>query len=78
MPLVESIAEHGRIILAVMMLPTALYPRRWVILKFVSMMAYVFYICIIYNLYMFNTPYHVAQLIFQLFVLIKFIIIVVD
>jgi hypothetical protein len=77
-PLVQSIAEHGRILVALALIPTCLYPRTWFVPKFVSIMAYVIYICIIYNLYLFHSVQDVALLLFQLYVLVKTLFILVE
>ena len=60
------------------MIPTVLYPRSWIVPKFISLVAYVLYICIIYNLYLFHSVYHIAQFLIQFLVLVRMIIIIVD
>ncbi len=77
-PLVESIAEHGRLIVSLMLIPTCLYPKSWVIPRFVSLIAYVVYVCIIYNIYIFHQIPQIGQFIFHLFVLTKTIFIIVE
>ena len=77
-PLLDNLAEKGRLIIAITLIPTCFLPRSWIVLRFASLMAYVFYICTIYNLYIFHTYFNIGQTIFHLLVLIKFIFIIVD
>lgn len=69
-PLLQSMAERGRLLVAVALIPTCLYPRSWIIPKFISLIAYVIYIGILYNLYLFHTFEHIGHFLFQLLVLI--------
>lgn len=77
-PLVESVAEHGRLFVALILLPTIFYPKSWTIPRFISLIAYVIYICIIYNVYLFHEITQLGQFIFHIFVLTKTIFVIVD
>ena len=74
----QSIAERGRLLVAIALIPTCLYPQSWVIPKFLSLIAYVVYIGILYNLYLFHGFEDVAHFLFQVLVLVEFILMVVD
>jgi hypothetical protein len=60
------------------MIPTCFLPKSWIIPRFASLIAYVFYICIIYNLYLFNSIINIGQVLVQILVLIRLIYILVD
>lgn len=77
-PLADSIAEHGRLIVSLILIPTYFYPKSWVTLRFASLLAYVIYICIIYNAYLFHDIKDIAQILVHLLILSKTIFIIVD
>jgi hypothetical protein len=77
-PLADSIAEHGRLIVSIILIPTYSYPKSWAVMRFISLLAYVIYICIIYNAYLFHDINDIAQILVHLFVLSKTIFIIVD
>ena len=46
--------------------------------RFINLIAYVIYICITYNLYLFHDIYQIGQLLVQMLVLIRLIFVLVD
>jgi len=41
MPLLQSMAEHARLLVSLALIPTVFYPKSWMIPKFISLIAYV-------------------------------------
>ena len=60
------------------MIPTVFLPRSWLIPRFFSLVAFVIYICIVYNLYLYRDVANIGNLLVQLLILVKFLFVFVD
>ena len=60
------------------MIPVVFMPRSWIIPRFVSLISFVIYVCIVYNLYLFRDITNIGQLLVQILLLVKMLFIFVD
>jgi hypothetical protein len=60
------------------LLPAFFYPRSWLIPKFISLVGYVFYICINCNLIIFHQPSDIKYLVVHLLLLVQIMSFLVD
>lgn len=67
-----------RYIISLILIPTFFYPTRWVMPKFVSLIAYVFFVSLHSNLIFYHKPTDVKCLLIQLLILGKALMILVD
>lgn len=67
-----------RWIISLILIPTFFYPARWVIPRFVSLIAYVFFVSLHSNLIFYNRPTDIKYLLIQLLILGKALMILVD
>lgn len=67
-----------RWIISLILIPTFFYPTRWVIPRFVSLIAYVFFVSLHSNLIFYNKPTDIKYLLIQLLILGKALMILVD
>lgn len=74
----QNFAENMRFIISLVLIPTILYPSNWIIPKFASMIAYVFFICLHSNVIFYSTPADIKVLLIQLLILGKALMILVD
>ena len=72
------IGENARCILALLMIPSFLYPKNWMAGQFVSIIAFVFFMCIHSNLVLDNQLLDLQFLLVQLLVLSKAVLFLVD
>jgi hypothetical protein len=78
LPFLQSFSENMRYIISLILIPTILYPAGWVIPKFVSLIAYVFFVSLHSNLIFYNKPTDIKYLLIQLLILGKALMILVD
>lgn len=64
--------------MALALIPSVLYPRFFIIPKFATLVAYVFFVCLHSNLIFYNKPTDVKCLLFQLLILGKALTLLVD
>jgi hypothetical protein len=67
-----------RYIISFLLIPTFFYPRGWIVPKFGSLVAYVFFICLHSNLIFYAQPADVKYLLIQLLILGKSLMLLVD
>jgi len=65
-------------VIALTLLPAVLYPRTWVVPRFIAIVGFVFFICINCNVMLFKQPLDFTYLIFQLLILVETVLFIVD
>jgi hypothetical protein len=67
-----------RYIISLILIPTFFYPRGWIVPKFASLVAYVFFVCLHSNLIFYSRPTDLKYLLIQLLILGKALMTLVD